>query len=108
VNYLAAHTVDVAHIEAIDRYLIKPDTVGSTRQSEHLGRKTNVGPMALDTKTVATASVPVLPLSKVTADVLVQASPAPFVKGPLGLAPAAQSSSDGPKYWAAAVGKVVR
>jgi hypothetical protein len=71
-------------------------------------RGTKLAPIALDTKTVATASLPVLPLSKVTEDVLVRASPAPFVEGPLGLARAWQSSSVGPKYSASALGKAVR
>jgi hypothetical protein len=35
--------VDVAHIEAINRYFVKPDTVGSTRQAERLGHKTRDG-----------------------------------------------------------------
>src|SRR5262245_55334836 len=28
--------VDVAHIEAVDRYFVKPDTAGAIRQAEHL------------------------------------------------------------------------
>ena len=42
--------------------------------------------------TVATASPPLLPLSKVTVDVLVQTSPTPFS------GVRSQSSRDGPKY----------
>jgi hypothetical protein len=52
---------------------------------------------------VATASLPLLPLSKVTVDVLVQSSLAPYGGDSLGLG-GSQSSRDGPKYSAAAVG----
>ncbi len=62
----------------------------------------------MDTITVATASLPLLPLSKIRVDVLVQASPAPYAADPFGLGRGAQSSMDGPKYWAGAVGMEVR
>ena len=60
----------------------------------------------METPTVATANLPLLPLSKVMVDVLVQMSCVPPLRDPLGLA--RQSFRDGPKYFAPAVGVAVR